>query len=107
MFDTGLPVHLIIDAMRRVRETQGDAVYIRQKGDPDRGVVTLAINLGDGTIKRLTQQRDLDGQLAWQELAAISESDSQDWLDKIAKRDPYAWVIEIDDKMGRNPFEAL
>lgn len=107
MFDSGLPVHLLVDAMRLKREAEGKAVYIRQRGDADRGVVTLMIGLGDGMIKLVTQQRDLGGKLNWLELKTIPDSDSQSWLETFAKRDPDAWVIEIDDKMGRNPFEDL
>ncbi len=110
MFDVGLPVHFLIDAARRAGEAEGQTVMIRQKGDPDRGTITLLLNGLDGQVQVLTQQRDFDGNLAWINPlrdSSLPESESETYLHRLAKRDPDAWILEVEDRLSRNPFSFL
>lgn len=110
MFDVGLPIHFLVDAARRAGEGQGQIVMVRQKGDPDRGTVTLLLNGLDGQIQVLTQQRDFDGNLAWINPlrdSDLAESAAEAYVDRLAKRDPDAWILEVEDRLRRNPFDFL
>ncbi len=110
MFDVGLPVHFLVDAARRAGEAAGQAVLVRQKGDPDRGTVTLLLNTLDGQVQILVQQRDFDGNLAWINPlrdSELPESEAEAYLQRLAKRDPDAWILEVEDRLGRNPFSFL
>jgi hypothetical protein len=71
--------------------------------------VIVKLNLLDGTFKVLTQTRDMDGSVAWlaaQQGALLAEAEATAYIERQVKRDPDLWVIEIEDKQARNPFEG-
>ena len=60
-------------------------------------------------FKLLSQTRDTDGKVAWlavQQGALMSEEETGIYIERQVKRDPDLWVVEIEDKKGRNPFEG-
>ena len=64
--------------------------------------------LADG-CRILTQARDLAGQLGW--LAALGgqlvpEAEADAYIARAVDRDPDLWVIEIEDRQGRHPFDG-
>lgn len=83
--------------------------FVVRRGDNERGMVLLKINtLGDG-CRVLSQARNLDGQMGW--LAAFDgalapEADADAYIARQTDRDPDLWVIEIEDREGRNWFEG-
>lgn len=83
--------------------------FVVRRGDNERGMVLLKINtLVDG-CRVLTQARDLDGNMGW--LAALDgglapEADADAYIARQVDRDPDLWVIEIEDRGGRNWFEG-
>ena len=84
------------------------AMVVR-KGNLKSGTVMVKINqLGDD-CRVLSQMRDLDGAMGW--LAAfkgalVPEADADAYIERALGRDPDLWVIEIEDRTGRNPFEG-
>jgi hypothetical protein len=51
----------------------------------------------------------IDGNVAWlgvQQGALMTEADATAYIERQVKRDPDLWVVEIEDKQGRNPFEG-
>ena len=51
----------------------------------------------------------MEGRVAWlaaQQGALLTEADATAYIDRQVKRDPDLWVIEVEDKEGRNPFEG-
>ena len=73
------------------------------------GLVLLKLNMLDGGCLVLTQTRDLDGRMAWlpaMKGEAVSESDADAYIERAVARDPDLWVIEVEDREGRNPFEG-
>ena len=83
--------------------------FVVRRGDRDRGMVLLKINTLDEGCRVLTQARDLDGQLGW--LAALDgvlvpEPEADTYIARQTERDPDLWVIEIEDRDGRNWFEG-
>ena len=83
--------------------------FVVRRRDPERGMVLVKINtLGEG-CKVLTQVRDLDGRLGW--LSALdgtlaSEAEADAYIARQVDRDPDLWVVEIEDRDGRNWFEG-
>ncbi len=109
MSDDRLPTELWVQAhLRRCFAAAIPAVLAR-RGEPDRGTVLLKLNQIEAGCRILTQARDLDGRLGW--LAALGgqlvpETDADAYIARAVERDPDLWVIEIEDRSGRNPFEG-
>lgn len=83
--------------------------YVVRRGDNERGMVLLKINTLERGCRVLTQGRDLDGKLGW--MAALegkfaSEAEADAYIARQTDRDPDLWVVEIEDREGRNWFEG-
>ena len=83
--------------------------FVVRRGDNERGMVLLKINTLDGGCRVLTQGRDLEGKLGW--MAALDgeltpEPEADAYIARQTARDPDLWVIEIEDREGRNWFEG-
>jgi hypothetical protein len=97
--------------MAHVRRCQvrGIPVTIARKGEAGRGTVVLKINQLEHGCRVLSQARDVDGRLGW--LAAfqgalVPEPEADAYIARAVKRDPDLWVVEIEDREGRHPFEG-
>jgi hypothetical protein len=107
--DDRLPTELWVQAhLRRCSAAAVPAMLVR-RGEPERGTVLLKLNLLESGCRILTQARDLDGQLGW--LAALDgrlvpEMEADAYIGRAVNRDPDLWVIEIEDRAGRNPFDG-
>jgi len=107
--DGRLSTELWVQAHLRRCNAEGLFAAVLHKGDQWGGAVIVKLNLLDGTFKVLSQTRDMEGRVAWlaaQQGALLAESDATAYIDRQVKRDPDLWVIEIEDKQGRNPFEG-
>ncbi|WP_207481682.1 DUF1491 family protein [Arenibaculum pallidiluteum] len=109
MEDDRLPTELWIRA--HLRRLTADAIpaYVMRKGSPMGGTLLLKLNQLDLGCRVLTQARDPDGRLGW--LAAKSgafmpEPDADAYIARAVARDPDLWVVEIEDRQGRHPFEG-
>ncbi len=83
--------------------------FVVRRGDRERGMVLIKINTLDEGCKVLTQVRDLDGKLGW--LSALDgtlapEAEADAYIARQVDRDPDLWVVEIEDREGRNWFEG-
>lgn len=109
MTDTRLPISIWIDAhLRRLNEI-GQGYYILNKGAFAAGTVLVKINLLDGFSLLLTQIRDMDGNLGWMSATKeerVAETDADAYIRRAVDRDPDIWVIEVEDREGKNPFEG-
>ena len=107
--DGRLSTELWVSAHLRRCNDQGLFAAVLRKGDAWGGALIVKLNLLDGTFKLLNQTRDPDGNVAWlgvQQGALMSEIDASAYIERQVKRDPDLWVVEIEDKQGRNPFEG-
>lgn len=99
-----LPIGMAISAAQRLHTADSLGFYIRQKGDPDRGLLVLYFE-DENTL--LTQERDFDtDRLIWRESKMI-RPDALEHLSRIQSNDPDAWIIEIDGSLEKNPFSRL
>ena len=87
----------------------GMALVDAKQASAEGGAILLKINqLAEG-CRVLSQARALDGVLGW--LAAfkgalVAETEADAYLARAAARDPDIWVVEIEDRSGRNPFDG-
>ncbi len=102
-----LPSHLWVMAVVRRENAEGRPVMVLRKGERMGGGLLVKLNFLDGRFRVLVQQRDLDGRLGW--MAALREADvtepeAEGYIARAVQRDPDLWVVEIEDRQGRNPF---
>lgn len=109
MFDDRMPTSVWVQAGLALCSSRGVPAAVLRKGDPHTGIVLLKVATLDGTCRLLTQQRDIDGILAWVDALPNSsrpaESDADAYIERAGSRDPDLWVIELEDRDARNPFE--
>ena len=108
MFDARLPTHLWVGAGLARCSGDGIAAAVVRKGDPHGGLVLARIDLLDGRVRLMGQERDLEGRLVWRIVAEDTpdgEPAVAGYLERAVGRDPDLWVVDIEDRSGRNPFE--
>lgn len=109
MSDERLPTKLWVDAHLKVLTMEGTPYYIHNTGAYGSGTVLIKINSYGHGCKVLQQQRNLDGEMGWMTLfdgEVVEESEADGYIARAIDRDPDLWVIEIEDKELRNPFEG-
>lgn len=107
--DDRLPTALWVDA--HLRQLALDAVpyYVVNKGAFASGTVLLKLNGLENGCLLLQQQRDLDGIMGWMALydgKKLAEEKADEYISRAVDRDPDLWVIEIEDRGLKNPFEG-
>jgi hypothetical protein len=109
MPDAQLPTDLWIRAHLRRCFAEGVAATVARRGEFFRGSVLLKLNRLEQGCAILTQARDSEGRLGWLPALAgrlVPESEADSYIARAIARDPDLWVIEIEDREGRHPFEG-
>lgn len=102
-----LRTEIWVTACLRSASNLGIGAYVVRRGGHDRCTVLLKINMLENGCRVLTQVRDIDGKLSWMdpyEGQGADEAKIDAYLKRSAERDPDVWVIEVEDRQGRNPF---
>ena len=104
-----LPAELWIKAHIRRCVADNIPAAVVHRGEKNSGILILKINQLDAGVRVLSQTRDMEGAIAWMpalggELVAEAEADA--YIERAVKRDPDCWVVEIEDRDGRHPFEG-
>lgn len=103
-----LPSGLYVEAVLKNCDLHCIPYYIVQKGNHGSGVIMVKINMLEGRAKLQTQQRDfMSDTLDWVnalDAEELEESEADAHIAKAKEFDPDLWVIEIEDRQGRNPF---
>ncbi|MGP1397965.1 MAG: DUF1491 family protein [Inquilinaceae bacterium] len=109
MMEDRLPTELWVTAHLRRCIADGIPATVARKGDRWGGLVLLKLNQLEHGCRVLTQSRDPDGRPAWMpglNGGLVPEADADDYIARAVARDPDLWVIEIEDRQGRHPFEG-
>ncbi len=104
-----IPTHIWLEAKMRELSAQGIGVYVANRGDRMGGLVLLKISDMAGHCRLLTQQRNPDGVLAWMPALRdeiTDEKSADDYIARAVNRDPDLWVIEVEDREMKNPFNG-
>ena len=81
--------------------------FVVTHGDDTAGAVLVKLNTLDGNAKAFQRSFDLmSGERAWMVLAEGIEADVDAALAKQRSFDPDLWVIEVEDRHGRNLLDA-
>ncbi|NIA67148.1 DUF1491 family protein [Pelagibius litoralis] len=107
--DGRLPSELWIKAHIKRCIVDGIPATVVHRGEKNSGTLILKINQLEAGCKVLSQARNLDGDLAWMPALGgglVEESAADAYIDRAVTRDPDVWVVEIEDREGRHPFEG-
>jgi hypothetical protein len=109
MIDGRLPTEMWVKAHLRRLSIDGIGAVVVRRGEAMGGSLLLKLNQRDLGCRVLTQARAPDGTLGW--LAAfegkmVEEAEADAYIARATGRDPDLWVVEIDDRTGRHPFEG-
>jgi hypothetical protein len=88
--------------LARLRQANIPA-YVTARGDATAGAVMVKVALLDGTARAYERTMDLaTGGRRWMIAAEGSEADVDAVLRRQQARDPDLWIIELEDRQGRN-----
>ena len=102
-----LPTAMWVSAGLRQLSVAGVPAAVVHKGEGESGTLVIKLALLDGTAKVLTESRDMDGGLGWMAPLGddpVQEDKADAYVRRSIDRDPDIWVVEIEDRKGRNPF---
>ncbi len=108
MSEPRLKSRLSVMAAIRTSQSRGLMATVARKGDEDAGAILVKQNLLGGGFRVLTQVRSVDGRLSWMAGTGeepVEEAAADAYIARQIDRDWDVWVVEIEDKEGRNPFE--
>ncbi len=101
-----LPTRLWIDALVRRAQLGGASAFIVQHGDENRGDVLVKVARLDGTARAFVPRVSIEGVRVFTDLAAQgigpAEPDVDIYIRRARARDRDLWVVEIEDRDGRN-----
>ncbi len=97
-----------IQAAIRLCDADGVPAVVARPGDPHAGAVALKMNrLGEG-CEVLIRTVSLDGAPAWMRATGpdpVPEAEADEHIERQIARDPDLWVLEIEDRLARLPFD--
>lgn len=104
-----LQTGLWVETQLHTLTIKGIPYYIANKGAYASGMVMVKLSNLEGQCKLLQQQRDLDGVLGWMGLfdgGLVEERQADEYIRRSIDRDPDLWVVEVEDREMKNPFEG-
>ena len=108
MSEPRLKSKVSVMAAIRLSQSRGLFATIARKGDEDAGAVLVKQNLLGSGFRVLTQMRSIEGKLGWMAGTGeepVEEAAADAYIARQIDRDFDIWVVEIEDREGRNPFE--
>jgi hypothetical protein len=93
-----------VQALIRRAEVAGASAWLLRRGAEDAGAVFLKINRLDGMLTVLSPARRGEGERIWTRPLgeACDEEAASAYFARQLKFDPDIWIVEIEDRAGRN-----
>ena len=104
-----LPTELWVTAHLRRLMAEGLPAYVVHKGAPASGTVMVKIVMQGAGCRLFNQARDSEGNMGWMDIyesKTVDETAADQYIQRSIARDPDIWVVEVEDKSGKNPFEG-
>jgi len=108
MAEGRLKTAIWIGAQVRLCSRMGLPATVARHGDDDAGQVLVKLNRLDRGCEVYVRTMGRDGSPAWRAAsgpAPVPEADCDALIAREVGRDPDLWVLEIEDREGRRPFE--
>lgn len=94
---------LWVGALIRRAQIEGANATVVRKGDARAGtVIVKAYNTSDRTAQVFTEAFGQDGDRLWIQPVTGTETDIDAYIERQRGYDPDLWVVEIEDRQGRN-----
>ena len=106
--DERLPTELIVAAKLRALQSRGIGCYVARRGAGQSGSILLRSVMGKDASHLYVQSLLDDGSRGWMRVSGDMPQDDEkarDYVARSVKRDPDLWVVEVEDKGGKNLFE--
>lgn len=95
-----------VAALIRRAQAGGAFAAVLHKGDETAGDAAVKVALMDGRARVYVAQASMDGDRVWLqplgEASASPEADADAYLTRRREQDPDMWIVEIEDREGRN-----
>lgn len=107
MTEPRLKTKLQVLAAVRLCAVQAIPIVVARRGDEDAGTILIKVNRLEHGFMVLAQTRTGTGDLAWLRAtgeASVDEATADAYIERQIKRDPDLWVVEIEDREGRQIF---
>ncbi len=107
-----LKTEIWVSALIKRAQIGGASAFVVHKGDRDVGSVLIKISTLDGNARLVAPSRNMDGALIWVDLSQTIvkrpldeiglERQIDEYMQKRLSQDRDLWLIEIEDKLGRD-----
>jgi len=100
-----LKTSLWVQALVRRAAVNGASAFVARKGEPDSGAVTVKVSPLDGTAWIWASSYGDDGSRRWIRATGpgpVSDAEAEAYLARAAARDSDLWVVEVEDRAGRD-----
>ena len=97
-----------VQAGIRRGDVEGVAVVVVRRGDPDAGSVLVKLNRFENGCIVYSQTYDMSGKPAWitaTGVEPVGEDIADAYIARTTEFDPDLWVLEVEDRDGRLPFD--
>ena len=110
-----LKSYLVVESASILARENGIPIYILKRGDPDSGVIYIKIDTLDGNVVLLRRNFNyvIDKDKSFIEYVNLFPNQKVNNCE-VNKRikseiliDPDCWIVEIEDKNGKNYFENI
>ncbi|HYL48771.1 MAG TPA: DUF1491 family protein [Stellaceae bacterium] len=104
-----LKTKLVVQAAVRLCALRAVPIAVARRGDDDAGTILVKLNRADLGCTVLAQTRSRSGELAWLRATGetpVDEPTADAYIARQVQRDPDVWVVEIEDREGRQFFNG-
>jgi hypothetical protein len=105
MIEPRLKTWIWVSALIRRAELGGAAAFVAHKGEPDSGAVRVKISLLNGQARVWSSAYGGDGHRRWVKATGpelVPDADAEAYVARARTRDSDLWVVEIEDRQGRD-----
>ncbi len=105
MTEPRLKTLIWVQALIRRAELSGASAFVARKGEIDAGAVLVKVSLLNGTAVVWSSSYGSDGGRRWIKgtgVDVVADGDAEAYIERARARDADLWVIEIEDRQGRD-----
>jgi len=105
MTEPRLKTTIWVAALIRRAQLSGASAFVARKGEPESGTVIVKVALLNGTARVWSSSYGREGQRRWMRATGaelVPDADAEAYVARARSRDSDLWVIEIEDREGRD-----